>query len=198
MGKPLFAALVDGNGIDGAALVAMYAAALAPATTSRSPAVAGCAGDHPDTLSDILSANSYSEHDARAQLGDLTAHGFAPVPRANADDRAHWAAVRRSGVALYGERPRKGCSPGTQRALRRAHGHTIICSASGCAALVDLQSARAAMRAAGRTSLAPGDGCASRSCSPYHAPAQAGPLPFHVRSTDWIGIGTKQRTVSEK
>ena len=58
------------------------------------------------------------------------------------------------------------------QALRAAHGHTILCGTAGCAALVDLQSARTAAHAADRTALAPGDGCAGSSCSRWHAPGR--------------------------
>ena len=66
----------------------------------------------------------------------------------------------------------RGYAPTTLAALAAAHQLTLVCSAPGCKALVDMQAARRKARAAGRTTYAPGDGCAGRDCSGHFRPGQ--------------------------
>lgn len=94
------------------------------------------------------------------------------VSRAGPRDWERWASVRGSGLALWGQRPRRGHAKGTRKALVAAHGQTVLCGTPGCSALVDLQAARRVARAAGRHSFEAGDGCANAGCSVHHAPVR--------------------------
>ena len=107
---------------------------------------------------------------------DDTMYECTLVQRAGPEDRERWARVRASGPWLYGPRPQKGLADGTVKALKAAHGRTFHCATPGCAALVDLESARRLARAAGRDFIAPGDGCSSALCSAHYAPSR-----FHER-----------------
>lgn len=84
------------------------------------------------------------------------------MPTAGADGLRRWAADR-SRFRLRSERARPGRAKGTGKALAAAHGHMIVCL--GCAALVDLQAARAAARRAGRRVIRRADGCYG--CGPH-------------------------------
>lgn len=68
----------------------------------------------------------------------------------------------------HGRYPRPGTAETTRRALKAAHGHTLLCKVPECRSLVDLQSARRTARSAGHRSFEPGDGCGSKPCSVKH------------------------------
>ena len=72
------------------------------------------------------------------------------VPRAGPENWARW---RLPGRAEHSS----GRAPGTQRALRLAQTHTIVCGC--CGDLVPLQQARIAARGARRAVIHAGDGC---------------------------------------
>ena len=72
------------------------------------------------------------------------------VPRAGPENWARWALWGRASTSA-------GRAAGTQRALRLAHTHTIVCER--CGDLVPLQKARTAARGARRSSISPADGC---------------------------------------
>lgn len=83
----------------------------------------------------------------------------------------------REGPRYYGHRPLhrrvgKGNAVGSRRALALAHTFVLLCEASRCTALVDLQAARRRARAEGRAYFATGDGCGSRTCSRNFRPGQ--------------------------
>lgn len=81
---------------------------------------------------------------------------------------ARWMADRASGQWSSNAKP--GTSDAARAARTVARGLTFTCTATGCSALVDLQSARRQAGAAGRTRLLPGDGCSSRQCAAFFKP----------------------------
>ena len=76
--------------------------------------------------------------------------GRCAVTRAGPEAWARWAAWGRASTS-------SGHAPGSARALRLAHTHTIVCAC--CGDLVPLQKARTAARLARRSTIAPSDGC---------------------------------------
>lgn len=112
-----------------------------------------------------MSSNAESTAPVHESLLDNDEHECTIVSRAGPDDHARWAAQR--ACWRHGRHPRPGTGVRVQAALRRAHGHTLLCRAQGCHAMVDLQAARAAARKGGRGVLNAGDGCASRVCSAH-------------------------------
>ena len=76
--------------------------------------------------------------------------GRCAVTRAGPEAWARWAAWGRASTS-------SGHAPGSARALRLAHTHTIVCAC--CGDLVPLQKARTAARLARRSAIAPSDGC---------------------------------------
>ena len=88
----------------------------------------------------------------------------------SAEQRAAWAERRASW--RWGRFPPPGHADSQKTALRAAHALTLVCIAPGCAALVDLQTARRLARAAGRDCFEPGDGCAGATCSAKSWPAR--------------------------
>ena len=96
----------------------------------------------------------------------LRAAGCAKIEVADLASRQRWTAARARHHP--GGRPRRGHAQGTRDALRRAQGHTVVCTAPGCGALVHLQSARQQARKDGRQTFVEGDGCASWTCAHSH------------------------------
>ena len=132
---------------------------------------------HSDGTLDILNAiqDDILIGERLLRSGDidaLAAAGYSLAPRAGPEDRARWASARGSGVALWGERPRKGHSEGTKMATAHAHKQYILCGTRGCGGLVGVPAARRLARAATHVRIMPGDGCASAVCSVHHAPAR--------------------------
>ena len=82
--------------------------------------------------------------------------GRCAVPRAGPEAWARWAAWGRASTS-------SGHAPGSARALRLAHTHTIICAC--CGDMVPLQKARTAARRARRSSITPSSGCYG--CGPH-------------------------------
>ena len=76
--------------------------------------------------------------------------GRCAVPRSGPEDWARWRLWGRASTSA-------GRSKGTQRSLRLAQSHTIVCA--NCGDLVPLQKARTAARGAGRDGISPADGC---------------------------------------
>ena len=72
-------------------------------------------------------------------------------------------AERRRRSWAHGSRPERGHAPGTEAALRKVHGLTLLCRREGCGALVHWRSARAQARRQG--SMQAGDGCAGSACA---------------------------------
>lgn len=72
-------------------------------------------------------------------------------------------AARRRRSWAHGSRPKRGYAPGTQAALRKVHGLTLLCRQEACGALVHWRSARAQARKQG--SIQAGDGCAGPACA---------------------------------
>ena len=79
--------------------------------------------------------------------------GRCAVPRTGPEDRARWRLWSLQGRADHSS----GRAPGSQRALRLAQTHTIVCGR--CGDLVPLQQARTAARGARRAVICAGDGC---------------------------------------
>ena len=103
---------------------------------------------------------------AREADAERSAQGCTWIEVGGAAAHARWAARRARHHPEGRDGP--GWAPGTQQALLAAQRQLILCSRSGCFALVHLQTARQQARAGGRLSLAAGDGCASRRCTLGH------------------------------
>ena len=88
------------------------------------------------------------------------------------DAPTRWLADRASGQWSRNAKP--GMSDAARAARTVARGLTFACTATGCSALVDLQSSRRQAGAAGRTRLMPGDGCSSRRCAAFFKPCKVG------------------------
>ena len=76
--------------------------------------------------------------------------GRCAVPRAGPEDWARWRLWGRASTTA-------GRAEGTQKSLRLAQTHTIVCEC--CGDLVPLQKARTAARSARRNGISPSDGC---------------------------------------
>ena len=92
--------------------------------------------------------------------------GCTKIEVADLASQRRWTAARARHHP--GGRPRRGHAQGTKDALQGAQGHTVVCTAPGCRALVHLQAARQQARKDGRRTFTAGDGCASRTCTCSH------------------------------
>ena len=118
------------------------------------------------------STGNHQEEVAVGEMHDLARcgeEGFTLIQVASAQSVERWEAARRRHHA-FGSRAKPGFADGSREAIDASRGHTIVCGAPACGALVHLQVARRHARAAKRLHLADGDGCASQVCSRSHRP----------------------------
>ena len=153
------------------------------ADTTASLSAATSAADPPTALSATRAATDTSAGQLprsageRRHLGEWVPTGRAAVRSVDGElqsllerdrDTPARAERERGRYHPHGTRAGVGLAAGSAAARLEIHRFTMVCSQAGCAALVDLRSAKAAATRAGRLDFEAGDGCASRACSRSH------------------------------